>query len=363
MLQYATVPGTDDTAGILDVFKPKKDYFITPILLDLNVILFIIMGFSGINILEPDGHSILAWGANFKPLTLGGQWWRLFTACFLHFGIFHLLMNMYALVFIGLLLEPYLGKLRFLSAYLLTGIAASIISLWWHDLTISAGASGAIFGMYGVFLALLTTNLIDKRQRKIQLSSIAIFVGYNLLSGLKPGVDNAAHIGGLLTGLIIGYATVPSLRSPQSNALKAITVALLSLLILIASFALYRHLPNDFAAFETRMKEFSAREQEALSIIDLPKGTSDSAYIYKLRQTGITNWQRNIAINNEIAHLDLPAHMLSRNQKLKQYSTLRLKSYELILKNMEEHTSSYNPEIDSYRKQIEAIIQELAAGK
>jgi len=156
---------------------------------------------SGVHFFMPENQSLLDWGANFKPLTLAGQWWRLFTAIFLHIGIFHLLFNMYALFYIGLLLEPYLGKARFLAAYLISGIAASITSLWWNDLIISAGASGAIFGMYGVFLSLLSTNLLDKSVKKALLTSIAIFVVYNLLNGLKQGsgIDNAAHIGGLVS--------------------------------------------------------------------------------------------------------------------------------------------------------------------
>ena len=121
------------------------------------------------------------------------------TNCFLHIGILHLAFKMYALIFIGVLLEPYLGKLRFAVAYLLTGVFASVASLYWHDHTVSAGASGAIFGMYGVFLAMLTTNLIPKSVRKGLLASIGLFVAYNLLYGLKGwGIDaNAAHIGGL----------------------------------------------------------------------------------------------------------------------------------------------------------------------
>ena len=79
------------------------------------------MAINGVNIMLPDNGSLLNWGANFRPMTLDGQWWRLLTNCFLHIGIFHLLMNMYALLYIGVLLEPLLGRTRFLSAYLLTG--------------------------------------------------------------------------------------------------------------------------------------------------------------------------------------------------------------------------------------------------
>ncbi len=144
-------------ADLLAVFKPAKDYFITPIILNINLFIFLLMAMMGVSMVQPDSGSLLTWGANYGPLTLAGEWWRLISSCFLHIGVVHLLMNMYAFLLIGAQLEPRLGKLRFSVAYLLTGIIASGTSLWWHRHTISAGASGAIFGMYGVFLAMLTT--------------------------------------------------------------------------------------------------------------------------------------------------------------------------------------------------------------
>src|SRR5678809_608301 len=95
---------------------------------------------------------------------------------------------------------------KYIIAYLATGIFASLASLWWHSEGInSAGASGAIFGLYGVFLALLFTNLIPKQVRSALLQSIGIFVVFNIVYGMRSGIDNAAHIGGLLTGMLIGF--------------------------------------------------------------------------------------------------------------------------------------------------------------
>ena len=132
-------------------FTPREGYYITPIIIDINLLVFIFMAFSGISLLEPSTKDLIAWGANLRGITLSGQWWRLLTNTFLHIGVLHILMNMYALLYIGILLEPYLGKFRFASAYLFTGILASLASIYWHPMTVSAGASGAIFGMYGVF--------------------------------------------------------------------------------------------------------------------------------------------------------------------------------------------------------------------
>ncbi len=97
-------------ASFFSVFIPSPGYFITPIILNINILIFIIMAVGGVNILLPDSESLLRWGANFRPSTLDGQWWRLITNCFLHIGIFHLLMNMYALLYIGLLLDGKNGQ-------------------------------------------------------------------------------------------------------------------------------------------------------------------------------------------------------------------------------------------------------------
>lgn len=343
------------------IFKPTEGYFVSPILININLLVFILMLISGVHILLPDNQDLLNWGANFRPMTLEGQWWRLFTACFLHIGILHLLLNMYALLYIGLLLEPYLGKTRFLAAYLISGIAASMTSLWWHDLTISAGASGAIFGMYGVFLALLTTNLLDKSVKKALLTSIAVFVGYNILNGLKPnsGIDNAAHIGGLISGLIIGYAFVSSLKQFENKAIKFSTIGVLTIALLISSFTVYKALPNDIGQYEKEMERFVSMESMALEVYSLPEGTPNEKILSEIKDRGLYYWNENIKLIDSFKELDLPLLIRVRNSKLKEYCELRVKSYELIYKAINEDTDKYQNEIEEYNNKIELIISEL----
>ncbi|MBI3521265.1 MAG: rhomboid family intramembrane serine protease [Bacteroidetes bacterium] len=288
---------------------------------------------------------------------------RLITNCFLHIGIIHLLMNMYALLYIGVLLEPLLGRTRFLSAYLLTGITASMASLWWHDLTISAGASGAIFGMYGVFLAMLTTNLIEKTARKALLTSIAVFVGYNLLFGLQGGIDNAAHIGGLLGGLLIGYAFIPSLKKPQENSLKFGTIGLLTIVILVSSSFVYKSIPNDIGTYEEKMNQFAITEAKALEIYNLPKNTPNDKLISEIKTNGIKNWNENIKLIDSFESLELPLEIRTRNRLMKEYCELRIKSYELIYKAVSENSSKYQQQIEAYNKEINEKITELGGGE
>jgi rhomboid protease GluP len=179
---------------------------VTVVLIAVNVAVFLAMVASGVNFVNPKGWDIVRWGGNFTPLTRSGEWWRLVTAMFVHFGVVHLSFNMYALLQVGTYLEPVLGRSRYLLAYFGTGIVASLVSLWFHpDNSVGAGASGAIFGLFGLLLALVTTDLFPKEYAKAMRSNILTLVAINLFLGWQLGLDNAAHIGGLATGLAFGY--------------------------------------------------------------------------------------------------------------------------------------------------------------
>jgi rhomboid protease GluP len=359
-LTQGPATATENFKSFFSIFIPRDGYFMTPILLNLNLLVFILMVLMGVDAFNPDGESLIGWGANFKPITTAGEPWRLITNCFLHIGVLHLLMNMYALTFIGLILEPYLGKTRFVVAYLLAGIGASAASLWWHDMTISAGASGAIFGMYGVFLALLTTDFIHKDVRKSLLTSILIFVGYNLLNGLNGGIDNAAHIGGLLSGLIIGYALIPSLKRPNVFRLELNTILLLTLFIFFTSFMVYHKTSHDFEKYDTEIKAFVRNESQALEIYSLPADITDDEAMYEIKDRGIYYWNENIKLITELDKLNLPEVLHERNATLKEYCELRIKCYELIYKGVQEgDKNKYEADIQPLSKRIEHIIKTL----
>lgn len=219
-------PFERDEDSLADLLVPKEGWYITPILLYLNVLVFVVMVFAGLGFVIFRAPDLLVWGGNFRPAVLNGEWWRLLTSTFLHGGILHIVANMYALIFIGLFLEPALGRVKFLAVYLVTGILASCASIWWYEATVSVGASGAIFGLYGVFLALLLRKTFPPSFTKALLVSIVIFIGYNLVMGTGGGIDNAAHIGGLLSGFVIGLALAPIVKKQQ--AIEAYDEALIS---------------------------------------------------------------------------------------------------------------------------------------
>jgi rhomboid protease GluP len=351
----------DSFYNFLALFKPVPGYFVTPILINLNLLVFLVMACTGMNIMEPDSAIMLKWGANFKPLTLEGGWWRLITNCFLHWGILHLLLNMYALSYIGLLLEPFLGRTRYITAYLATGVAASLASLWWHDYTISAGASGAIFGMYGVFLALLSTNLIEKETRKALLVSIGIFVGYNLLYGVKGGIDNAAHIGGLVSGLVFGYVFVPGLLKPDSRPLKWGVTVIIAVFTVASTFVAYKTIPqSDMAVYQEQFNQFTKTEALALRFYQLPDSATKEQKLDAIKN-GIANYQLNIELVKKMDKaLKLPDVVHFQNQKMLEYCQLRIKLFELVGKTISENTDRYKEEIDEYGGKVQAILDEMS---
>lgn len=359
VLNTAPLNTKQKITNFFSIFIPSEGYTITPIILNLNILVFIVMVISGVGFFEPEGQDLLNWGANFRPSTLDGQWWRLFTCCFLHIGVFHLLMNMYALVSIGVLLEPLMGKTRFLFAYIATGIVASLTSLAWNDLIISAGASGAIFGLYGVFLALLTTNHIEKGARDAMRTSTLIFVGYNLLNGLKPGIDNAAHIGGLLSGMAIGYAFLPSLKQADSKNIKAISMGAITIAVVASIIIVFKTVSNDVGKYQAKMEEFTKLEEKALEVYTLPQTASDEEILNALNNNGLTNWENCKKIITEMQTLDLPIELQERNKALLTYCDMRIECYQLINKAIKENTDQYGPMIDSCNVKIERLIKSL----
>ncbi len=305
--------------------------------------------------MNPSVEDLIKWGADYRPLTVNGEWWRLLTACFLHIGVLHLALNMYALLSIGLLLERLMGPRNFLIAYLLTGISASVTSVWWHENSVGAGASGAIFGVYGIFVAMLTTSLIHKEERQAQLKSILLFIGYNLAFGLTGGVDNAAHIGGLLSGFFLGYGFYYMIKNPQKNAV--LLTAVISSVIIYTS-VIFSAIADDRAKYFSEMEKFSALEEKGLEFYKLPDNTSTANYLTSLK-SGIDQYSKTLPILKEIKTMDLPLEMKQRNQLLEKYVTLRIKTYQLIHNGVKEDTDKYNSEIQSCNKQLEAFLKEI----
>jgi membrane associated rhomboid family serine protease/Flp pilus assembly protein TadD len=216
-----------------------KPALATYALLAINIGVFIVMLAYGVSWITPETGQVLHWGANYGPYIFGGQYWRLITAMFLHFGIIHLLGNMWCLWSLGQLTEKLLGSLSVLGLYLLTGIGASLLSLSWDPMRVGAGASGAIFGIAGALISVLyfgQLGLQPEGRRKL-LGYVVRFAFINLLFGLKAHIDNMAHLGGLVSGLLIGLFLARTFNlSPEERPAKRRMVFVYSTIVLLVVF-------------------------------------------------------------------------------------------------------------------------------
>lgn len=177
----------------------------TVLLAVVNVIVFLVLSFQG---MTEDGRFMLQHGAMYVPyLIKNGEYYRLFTSMFLHFGYDHLFNNMVVLVAMGWNLELEIGKIKFLIVYFVSGLAGNILSACWDILTgsmaVSAGASGAIFGIIGalLYVAIRNRGRIGEISGKGLVFMVVLTLYYGFTSG---GVDNMAHIGGLAAGFLMG---------------------------------------------------------------------------------------------------------------------------------------------------------------
>ena len=181
---------------------------VTQLLVGINLLVFVAMLAGGAGLWHSSNSVQLAWGANFGPATQDGEWWRLGSAMFLHFGAVHLTLNLWALWDGGQLAERMYGHARFAAIYFSSGLTGNLLSLVAHKgLAVSGGASGAIFGLYGALLVFLwreRRNLHPQEFRWFFWGASGFAAVTLILGFLITGIDNAAHIGGFLTGIIGG---------------------------------------------------------------------------------------------------------------------------------------------------------------
>ena len=181
---------------------------VTKLLITVNLLVFAAMLVGGAGLWHSSNSVQLAWGANFGPATQDGEWWRLGTALFLHFGAVHLTLNLWALWDAGQLVERMYGHARFACIYFASGLTGNLLSLVAHrGLAISGGASGAIFGLFGALLIFLWRerhNLHPKEFRWFFWGAAGFALASLVLGLLITGIDNAAHIGGFFSGILGG---------------------------------------------------------------------------------------------------------------------------------------------------------------
>lgn len=243
------------------VRRGESTITLTQVLFGANVAVFIAMVAAGSSVMDFDGHLLVHFGANFGPRTLSGDWWRLLTYMFLHGGLIHIAFNMWCLWDLGTMCESLYGRWTYAAIYLLTGISGGLASIAWNPSVLSVGASGAIFGLAGALVAsfYLGEFSLPKVALSGTLRSLAFFIGFNVLFGsMSPGIDNACHFGGLVSGLILG-ALIARLAPDHDNSPHRIAVlAVVALAVTGSAFAVrqWRGAPYRMA------REFESMSQD-----------------------------------------------------------------------------------------------------
>lgn len=207
--------------------------WVTPLLVLANLAVWVTMVVSGVHFFSPTVPDLLQWGANYAPLTTSGEWWRLAAAMFIHIGVVHIAFNMYVLWDAGRMVERIVGNASFVVMYVASGLAGSLASTWWNPYVVSAGASGAVFGVFGCLLGVVVMRrgIIPRAAVSGIAKNAGLFVVYNVAFGMAvPGIDMAAHLGGLAAGFLCGLGLAPTLRAggPDRRLLRALGVGLAS---------------------------------------------------------------------------------------------------------------------------------------
>lgn len=350
-----------------DAFTPIKGYQVTPILVIINSALFVITKFVLIVVTiilmlkykNGDAfHSIqdiyLKLGFSARAEVLNGEVWRLITNTFLHFSFMHVAGNMVVLIYIGSMLEVKLGKWNYLLLYLFTGICASITSVVWHDNTIAAGASGAVFGLFGIMLALLSTDFYEKNARRALLISTGIFVGINILQ-FDRKVDYPAHVGGLVSGYLFGWLAYWGMKFKRQRFIAIYTLVV----TLVFTGLCFAFAPRyDFKTAGTLMdqipkivdslnKDFYGNENRQLE---------DTARIKQLQQYALPRI-------NRLKHAAQQLQRVPLSQKQRAIADIRVKIalqnaviFELLYKEVRDKDyNKYRPAVRSASKKLNLL--------
>ncbi len=324
-------------------------------LMAVNVLIFLMMWISGAGFFSMDADSLIRWGGNYTHSTLEGDYWRLQSNVFLHGGIMHLLMNMYGLFIGGTVAEAMMGPRRFLIAYLICGLTASAVSLYFHDEVLSVGASGAIFGAFGISLGLSFTSILAKDERKSLWSAFGIFVAINLIAGAKEGIDNWAHLGGLVSGLAGGMLYSVSLRRPE----KIMRRKLMDILVPVSGVALSMMLvfskPVEMPIARQQLTDYIVYSEKGMRF--WPKESDTSAEkLQMILDSGVNSF---IKAGRALEHMrTLKTFAASREElisRMDMINRMRMDAFRMMHYNLQNNSYRYSDSVKILVNSIDSL--------
>jgi membrane associated rhomboid family serine protease len=313
----------------------------------LCVLMFAITISHGAQWFKDPGLVEIGWGSNFSPSTIGGQWWRLLTYSVLHFGVIHLVFNLWALISFGVMGERLYGSLRYAIICLVAGVVGGMTSVVMNPHINSAGASGVIFGIFGALLVahLRGADAIPPTVQRSLRNSTLFFVLVSLGSGfVVAGVDNAAHVGGLIAGICMGLA----FQSPR-RVIRMAAPALLAVLVVLTGAGLARRAvatPTAETAYWKTMRWFIDGEAGVVKnwtdLQDLARAQKigDDALADRLEKEVAPFW-REASERLKPLEFDVGTEIFDAHQYMKAFANGRSHAIELCISGLRKH----DPEI------------------
>ncbi len=336
--------------------------FVTRSIVAVNVAVFAVMVLSGVGWLQPSVDDLIEWGANFGPKTLAGQSWRLFTSMFVHCGIIHLAFNMWALANVGQVVERLVGNLAFLVLYVVSGLVGSLASVAWNPSVASEGASGAVFGVIVALLGFILAHRHAVPPSVFQeiRSSMLAFLGYNLLFGISvPGIDMAAHLGGLVAGFACGLVISPPWEKVTRGRrlVRSLAVALVSAIGIAAATAFLPPAPADVLG---ELGRFSATERQAVETYNAAvkrrneKSLDDAGFAEVIEREVLPKWregrQRLEAMRN------VPKSLAEHVARTLQYAKLREEAWALRAAALRDHDPAKLRAAERKAREVDALL-------
>jgi rhomboid protease GluP len=259
--ETAVSPGPSEETSPA-VVQPRLRPIVTYLLIGSNVVIFLLMTLAGGSTRI---ETLLEFGAMYRPLFTAGEYWRLVTPIFLHIGLLHLLFNMYALLVLGNVVEQIYGPVRYFLIYLFSGIAGALASVRFST-AVSAGASGAIFGLAGITLAVgyRYRDRVPANFKRAVGRGIIPFVIFNLAYGFSnQGIDNFAHLGGLVAGILLAFVITPAAQASITRRNKISSFAtVLPIAVVVGAFFFPACAHFEMRQVEADFKQALALEKE-----------------------------------------------------------------------------------------------------
>lgn len=312
---------------------------VTKILVALNIIVYFYVSIRGGDFGSPENQLLMDLGANNGERIFAGEWWRLFTSMFLHGGLTHLAFNMYALWIIGNIVEKLFGEIGYTAIYFVSGILGGMLSLYNHPpYVVGVGASGAVFGIFG---ALISYAYFKKMPHQISgniLKNAALMIVINLAIGFSiPQIDNSAHIGGCIAGIIAAFFIGQDINNVNRPKRKLVSIAVAvftgALVVLIWKPVAEKNSTNkderlikfekDQAAIDKAIKDFNELENQKEALI--------TDYLLKFQKGEILPDKMVEIIDSEFIEV-----FKSEGKKLKEHL-----NKEYVLKEFKLYTSKY----------------------